>query len=299
MRDRGFILLIVIWMAALFALITAGFVKAVQAHLRSSTSFTQSARAELLADSGLALAALDLVKNRAANGGSRRFPLNGAPVVCGLVSEGRLTIRLQDAGGRVNLNTASERLLQALLIGLGVERSVATQRVDALIEFRSPSGEGRRPGAEKIDYVAAGRPLGAKNAPLDSLEELHHVPGFDTALIEQMAPHITIHSGTAGLDPDVTTPILAGLLARVVSDLPGGAQGLNSDTRVPAEFIVASTQRVYAATVAARLESGARYVREAVIDLAQNRNGMLSYKVWKRGAIDTAPDETNGVAPPC
>jgi type II secretory pathway component PulK len=274
-------------------------IKFVESHLRASASFAQSARAELLADSGLTLAALDLVGNGPASGRSRRFPLNATPVSCALDNEGRLTIRLQDAGGRVNLNTASDRLLQALLIGLGVERSVAIQSVDALIEFRSPPGEGRRPGAEKADYVAAGRPLGPKNAPLDSLDELFQVPGFDAALIERMTPHITIYSGTAGLDPDVTTPGLAGLLARAVSDLPGGAQGLNSATRVPGEFIIASTQRVFVATVAARLETGAGYIREAVIDLAQNRTGLLNYKVWKRGAVGIPPDEANGLAPPC
>ena len=298
-RDRGFILLIVIWMAALFALITTGYVKAVQAHLRATSSVVQLARAELLADSGMAVAALDLLEVQASSGRQRRFPVNGTPVGCTLSGDDRLTIRLQDAGGRINLNTASDRLLQALFIGLGASRTIASRQADAIIDFRSPADEPRNAGAWKPDYQAANKPLGPKNAPLDTLDELYQIAGFDAALIEAMAPHVTIHSGTAGLDPDVTSPVLAELLARGMEDLPASQRGLNSADRLPGEFIVASSRRVYVATIAAQIAT-VSYVREAAIELLQNRNGLPVYKVWRRGkALPSTGGAEVSVPPPC
>ena len=51
-RQDGFILIVVIWMTALFALVTAGFVRAVQAHLRNTTTQIQSARADIVFAAG-------------------------------------------------------------------------------------------------------------------------------------------------------------------------------------------------------------------------------------------------------
>lgn len=296
-QDRGFILLIVVWMAALFALTTAGFVRAVQAHLRATTVQIQSAHAELLADSGLALVALDLMEHQNF-GRQRRFTVNGALFTC-LLDEDRLTIRLQDAGGRVNLNSASDRLLQALFVGLGASRLAAGVYAAAIIDFRAPAGELLRANVDKPDYQAAGRRLGPKNAPLDTLDELQQILGLDSAIIEAMSPHITIHSGTAGLDPEATSATLIELLARGAESLAAQQQSQSTGSRLPSEFIVASTQRTYIATVQGELATGASYVREAVIELVPNRNGLPVYKVWKRSTGAPLATGWSDSSPPC
>ena len=285
-RDRGFILLIVLWMAALFALTAAAFVKAVQAHLRSTTVQIQTSRAELLADSGLAVAALDLMEARAPNH-RRKFPVDGAPVTCTL-EEGQLTISVHDAGGRVNLNTASDRLLQALFVGLGASRQAAATYSTAIVYFRAPAGEPSRAASDKPDYQAAGQPLGPKHAPLDALEELQQIVGLDAAIIAAMRPHVTVHSGTTGLDPKVTRDTLVELLARGYESLGAQTSIAATGSRLPAEFVVASTQRTYMVQVQGALAAGATYVREAVIELPANRNSLPTYKVWKR-SIEALP----------
>ena len=286
-QNRGFILLVVIWMVALFALTTTAFVKAVQAHLRATTVQIQSSRAELVADSGLALVVLDLLESQVP-GRQRKFAVKGALVTCTL-DEDRLTIRLQDAAGRINLNLASDRLLQALFIGLGASRQVADVYSGAIIDFREPAAA----------YQAAGRRLGPKNAPLDSLEELRQIAGLDGAMIKAMRPHVTIHSGIAGLDPEVTSPALTELLARGYESLAAQAQSQLGGSGWPGEFVVASTKRTYMAEIQGELATGALYVREAVIELVPNRNSLPIYKVWRRSLGGPLPREFGDAPPPC
>ncbi len=296
--DAGFALIIVIWIAALLALVTVGFVRAAQTHVRGAATITQSSRAELLADSGLTLAVLDLVEAKAKPTRRARFSRDNAVLVCGAGGDDRLAIRLQDASGRINLNLAGQRLLQALFIGLGAPRLAADRLADAIIDFRDADNDRRVAGAELPEYLAAGRAFGPKNAPFDSLEELHQVLGLDAGTIEAMLPHVTLHSRIAGLDARFTTPQLTELLARGSEELPARQSRGLADGRLPAEFFAASTERVYVATVTARLPSGTTYVREAVIEMPALRNKMPAYLAWKRGgrAHDGLAGDSDGNA---
>ncbi len=297
--EQGFILIVVIWLLALFALVSAGVVRSVQAHVRATGHHTQARRAELLADSGLNLAVLDLLETRARAGRTRRFPIDGAAVVCAVAGDGQLAIRVQDDGGRVNLNSAGERLLQALFLGLGATREQASRYTDSIIDFRDADDVRRPAGAEKPEYAAAGLPFGPKNAPFDATEELHQVLGLDPAIIGAMRPHVTIHSGTAGLDPRAASPELVALLARGLADLPGRAPDTTADARLPAEFVVGSSQRIFWITATAYHTGGAIYVREALVELPQNRDGVPTFKAWRRGELQIAQGERAGAGGPC
>ena len=300
-QSEGFILIIVIWVAALLALVAAAFTRSAQSHVRATASSIQSMRAELLADSGLSLATLDLISRRLDRDESRRrFPVDGTPIRCSLDGGGRLVVVLQDAGGKVNLNTASDELLRALFVGLGASNAKASGYADVIIDYRDRDDLRRPSGAEKPEYLAAGRTHGPKNATLDSLDELFEVLGLDPEIIAAMMPHVTLHSGTAGLDPQMTGPVLTELVARGATGLSGSTGSRISERGLPTDFIVSSTQRVFLARITARTTTGATYVREAVVELQQDRDGLPVYKVWKRGA---EADEFEGgpgvVLPPC
>ena len=297
-QSDGFILIVVIWVAALLALVAAAFVRSAQSHVRATAISIQTMRAELLADSVLSLVALDLISRRL-DASKRRFPVDGTLVRCSF-DGGRVVVVLQDAGGRVNLNTANDELLRALFVGLGASKAQASSYADAIIDFRDRDDLRRPSGAEKPEYLAAGRPLGPKNAAFDNLDELHQVLGLDPDIIAAMIPYVTIHSGTAGLDLEVISPVLSDLLARGA----GGPSGLSSavigERVLPTEFIVSSTRRVFLAKITARTASATTFVRETVIELPQARIGLPIYRVWKRGfEPDSFDDETDFLPPPC
>ncbi len=204
---------------------------------------------------------------------------------CNAGGDDRLVIRVQDAAGKINLNLASERLLMALFTGLGTSRVAASGYTDAIIDFRDADNDRRLAGAEKPEYLAAGRTFGPKNAPLDSLEELNEILGLDVDIVTAMLPHVTVHSGLAGLDPRFTTAQLTELLARGLEELPAASSQSLGSGRLPAEFAARSTQRVLLTKVSAVLASGVSFVREAVIELPPDRNKLPSYLAWKRGYL--------------
>jgi general secretion pathway protein K len=282
-RDQGFVLIIVIWLMAFFSLVAIAVTRSVQAHIRQTANQVQSRNAELLADAGVTLATLDLAKPKSR---PRRFPIDGSLVRCTL-DDATLTISVQDAGGRISLNTGSDRLLQALLIGLGSTIETATRATDVIIDFRDSDDLKRLNGAEKPDYLAAGRTLGPKNEPFDTVEELHQVLGLDPQIISAIKPYVTVHSATAGLDTRVTSSALAALISRGAEKLPNPPT-TDLGAALPAEFMIGSPQRVYHISVQAEVPGSAVYVRDAIVELALG-NGLPNMKSWKRGYRSTDP----------
>lgn len=279
-------------MMALVAVIVAAYMAAVRGHIRAATAGSQSARAEIDAETGYGLAVLDIMDARASPLGERRFAIGERATGCRLKDGTRIDVAVEDAGGRININTAGERLLQAFFLGLGDSPAVASRRTDLIIDFRDADSDRRLNGAELPEYREAGRALGPKNAPLDAIEELSQILEFDDDLIARMRPFVTLHSGTAGLDPDVTSPRLAAIVARGLEQLPAGRAAAGLERRIPVEFIIASQHRAFHITVAAWRPGGIMFVREAVVEFPRNRTGMPTIKEWRRGS--TPPESRTG-----
>lgn len=295
--DRGFVLIVVIFVTALLALLALGFSASVRSHIRLAASSIESAKAEAIADAGIQIAALSMIATQGTPL-QRRFPINGTPASCA-IGEAAVTLRVQDAGGRININLAGERLLLALFIGLSGSRDAASRATDSILDYRDTDSDRRPNGAEKPDYVAAGRPLGPKNGPFDTIEELNQVLGLDPALIAAARPFVTVHSQTAGLDPRAASPALMAMLARGAAELPARPGALSADSGVlPPEFAIGSPQRVFQVTSEGMLPGGAVFVRESVIELQSSRSGVPAYKMWRRG-VSAGPPPDLSVLPPC
>ena len=291
--DRGFVLIVVIWTAALLALLTLGFTRSAQTYVRTAANGVQSARAEALADTGFSLAVLDLMTNRRGNARDGQFPTDGSVVACAMDRDDLVLVSVQDSGGRINLNLAGEALLKAFFVGLGSEPQDAARYADTLLDYRDRDNERRAHGAEAPEYRLAGRTYGPKNAPFDNVEELQQVLGFGPDLIASMAPHVTIHSSSAGLDPKVTRPELADIVSRGVARPLPKLQNLTGKASVPAEFVISSDQRNFLVHAEARLPSGAVYVREAVIELPSNRATAYRLRAWYHGNATSEASGTN------
>lgn len=87
--------------------------------------------------------------------------------------------------GKLNLNTASEdeirALLRPLLLDLQVEN--ADELIAALLDWRDPGVEPRPGGAKDEYYNALKPPYNCKGGPFDSVEELLLVKGFNAAIL--------------------------------------------------------------------------------------------------------------------
>jgi general secretion pathway protein K len=302
-HDHGFVLVIVIAVLGLLALAAAGFAQVTRGQVRAAASTIGSSTAQALADSGVQLAVLDLIRARQDPAYQLRFQLGEKPYVCDTGDGRRLAVSITDEAGKVDLNTAGDRLLQALLGGVGAAASQAT--ADAIIDFRDDDNSKRPQGAEREEYGGAGRP-GPKNAAFSVVEEIEQVLGIDSALAERLRPHVTVYTGQPGIDSASASRQLLGILARGLNSGTGPSepaapeQSNEERSTLPAmRFTGAQGRRFFAVHAEAYVDSSA-FVREAIVELGQNRSRPYTFLRWHRGALkhaDTALQET--ASDPC
>ena len=290
-HDRGFVLVIVIAVLGLLALAAAGFAQVTRGQVRAAASTIGSSTAQALADSGVQLAVLDLVRARQDPAYRLRFALGEKPYVCDAGDGRRLAVSITDEAGKVDLNTAGDRLLQALLAGVGAAASQAT--TDAIIDFRDDDNSKRPQGAEREEYIGAGRP-GPKNSAFSVVEEVEQVLGIDSALAERLRPHVTVYTGQPGIDTASATRQLLDILARGLNSGTGPAEPAapdqSSEERSPLpamRFTGAQGRRFFAVHAEGYADSSA-FVREAIVELGQNRSRPYTFRRWHRGALKYA-----------
>jgi general secretion pathway protein K len=304
-RERGFVLLIVIWVTGLLALIAASFVTAVRTHIMVTANTAENARAEALADAGVHIAIINLAATRPDR--ARRFAADGTPTVCEVPTGDLLRIAVEDEAGKVDLNAANEHLLTLLMQGLGTAPGEAAAQADRVLDFRDPDEERRPLGAERSDYAAAGLAHGPKNAAFDAVDELDQVLNIPAGWIGRLRPFVTVYSGQAGIDPTVAPIDLLVALGQSPQQSAADARGLRRDEAfrrslaVPQEFLVASQRRAFTVRSEAKTVQGASFVREAIVELRTTLTSAHVLRRWRRGVSVRAndPEEAERNPQPC
>jgi general secretion pathway protein K len=129
------------------------------------------------------------------------------------VGPGRLSYRLTDETGRLNLNRASRDVLNRLLLELGVEKRARDMIVDSIQDWRDPNEEHRLNGAESDYYTALPVPYRSKNADFDSVDELLQVQGVTREMLygrgetPGLAEHLTVW-GAGAVNVNTASPLV-------------------------------------------------------------------------------------------
>lgn len=302
MSARGLALVTVLWVLTLLSLIAASFTNSTRTEIKLAFNQAEAARAEALADAGIHIAVLGLLSTDP----ERQWRVDGT-VYGWQFGEGEIRVNVWDEGGKIDLNVAAEPLLQALFVALGETSQDAAVLADRIVDFRDPNDLKQLNGAEDRDYYDAGLPYGAKDAPFEAVEELRQVFGMTPALFEAAAPALTVrarqrspHEPTAS--PLVKAalsgagPITAGgdsELAALPEDVGPEAEGEEAEvalapvplagtgegqTDLDVELPTRSRINVFTVHAEARVNSGAIFVREAVVEIGTG--GELPYTLW-------------------
>ena len=190
-RQRGAALLLVMWLIALLAALVGGFAMAARIESMQGRVASQGVVAEQAARAGIeyALTRLEEQDQR------RRWLPDGRPYAWRF-GGARVTVRIVDEQGKVDLIGAQAPLLAGLLRTVGVDAEQAQRIASAVIDWRDPDFLTQPAGGgEDADYEAAGLPYGAKDAPFETSAELQQVLGMTPRIYAQLAPHITVFSG--------------------------------------------------------------------------------------------------------
>ncbi len=184
-RQRGFALLIVLWIFIVLFAVGAEFSGAMRQDVTATMNFAGETQSYYLATAAAnrtfyrALIARDeasidipleeqeeepLIR---VDGQWHREELWGAPV----------WVRITDESGKIPINMVTQGLLRQILGHLGLDFDQADEITAGILDWRDEDDEVRVNGAETDYYLDQPRPYAAKNAKLDSLEELLLVKG--------------------------------------------------------------------------------------------------------------------------
>ena len=194
-RERGVALITAVLVVAIAASAAAFLAFSQEVWLRQVQHLRDAAQAEAVTQGAIDVTALLIAKddpkvddlNEAWATTKPVFPVEG----------GSVEIALSDPQGRFNLNNllrngqpspGDMRVFQRLLALAGLNGNLA----DALLDWMDPDDVVRPGGAEDSDYLALTPPYRAANRPLDSVDELRLVRGFDAQAVDKLRPWVTV-----------------------------------------------------------------------------------------------------------
>jgi general secretion pathway protein K len=153
------------------------------------------ARGVLMADRNVAIDSLDEPWAQ---------PIAALPVDRAIVAG-----RIVDEQGKFNLNSLvgtnpieAKATLQALLGDLGLSQDLA----DVVLDWIDPGDALSPNGAEDAYYLSLPKPYRTPNAPMDQVEELYRLRGFDAAAVGKLRPFVTALPATVPLNVN-TAPV--------------------------------------------------------------------------------------------
>lgn len=201
--ERGFALVITLIITALLIAVTTEFIHDVFVETSLLHGYEDAQQASLLAESGvqggikvlkLALSAQDYTSL-----------LDGwaAPQVF-QDERGSLSINISEESSKLDINsivfpngTLNEDyygIAQRLLDRLGLP----TDLCDSVADWIDSDDSTRAGGAESTFYQALSPPYSAKNAPLETYEELRMVSGFNETILRKLNPYLTVYADSNG-----------------------------------------------------------------------------------------------------
>jgi general secretion pathway protein K len=293
--DRGFILVSVLWLLALLTLIALVLTASVRLDIRARSQLIRHAEAEALADGLTYLVALRLGDRDRRPPAEAGVVTDGTPLRCAH-EETAVEIAVNDVGGLVDINAASQPLIEWLLLRLDVTPDRARALAAAIVDFRDADELPSSPeGAEGSAYQAAGLGHRPKNAPFETVAELDQVLGMTPTLLDRLRPMVTVYGRQAGIDPWHAPREL------LVAASDGDGVGKAAPANVPSEFRMSSKGLAYRVTVRISSAHGGRFARETVIEPLRTVPLGFRIREWTVAPPETAPpsEASLPLLPPC
>ncbi|MCK5306428.1 MAG: general secretion pathway protein GspK [Candidatus Omnitrophica bacterium] len=178
---KGIILITVLWVLAVLTVIALSFAYTVKLEMKMAGYQTERVAACYLAKAGLerAIAQLEADKRSGPEVDflGEKWAFNPPAYEDVRLFNGSYAVEVADETGKININTASEGLLRALPVIRDAEHRA--EICDSIADWIDADDNRRLNGAESAYYRSLKSPYKCKNGPLDALEELLLIKGFD------------------------------------------------------------------------------------------------------------------------
>jgi general secretion pathway protein K len=230
-NEEGFVLITILLVIAILIPLVLTFTSRVQVNLLQAENFRNSVQAVRLSRSGIEGAIGVLKTDDPAYDTPKDLWALGFPSLS--VGDGRLEVKINDEDGKIPINQLLQRngidvnkdmdqRLRKLITRLGGRPEV----VDALIDWIDTDDVVTGAAGAESEYY---KPLGyaSKNGPVDSLDELYMVKGFDKELLvdKSLLNYLTVAQTDGKVNVNTASPeVLFALLGTETTAL---AQPLN------------------------------------------------------------------------
>lgn len=280
--QRGVALLLVLWACTLLAILLGGYAALARTEgLQARYQFAQT-QAHYAAEAGVMRAFYGLqnpvAKQRwIGDGRVYSFRYDQATVTVSAISE----------GGKIDLNTATPEVLQGLFHAIGVKPAEAQVLADRVVDWHSPASPDGAVDSQRAAYVAAGRDYGPRHGPFASIEELQMVLGITPALYRQLAPVVTIWSGTASPDLNTAPPLALAAIPGMTPQQQGAIQAARSRNANDPSLVL-NNGTTHSIRSEATLADGTRAVLRVTMRLQIGQGGTQPYAVlrWQEGEAE-------------
>jgi len=263
--EQGYAVVAAVAGIAVFAMMAVTLVQSSRTTLTVAAAEVGQAKAAAAADAGCALALDGLLARDRAN----RWSIDGRVRTVSF-DDTLLRIHIEDERGKVPLNLldeeTAERLVESAGLGVGERARIAEE---SLLDWTDNDEDPRPSGAENDYYRARG--IRPPNGPLESVDELSQIRGFDPAVVERIRSFVTVNFGIGGFDARFAQPQAIGVMLGGGRDSPAviARQRELNGQRVAIELgeNIDLTGRPLTIVVEATRIDGARAVRRMVIEL--------------------------------
>jgi len=205
---RGIALVIVLWVLVLLSAVALSFTTVTKTEGLATFAFKNDVENKYLAEGGLQRGIMEIFyrslnKNQTKIIEGQEVLQTDGTTYYGKIGGGSYALKLTDESGKININTltdANSFFLVNLLIYLGVEDKTASTITDSILDWKDADELHRLNGAESDYYLSLDNPYKAKNARLDTIEEMLLIKGMTSEILygdgkkPGLISFVTVHS---------------------------------------------------------------------------------------------------------
>ncbi|MDD2800469.1 MAG: type II secretion system protein GspK [Methylobacter sp.] len=189
-KQQGFALILVLWVLSLLIIMAGSFALNMRREIAVAAGVKANAQAMALAESAVAVAEVMLLHPEA----NKRWRADGSVYEIDF-ADAQVRVQMLAEVGKIDINNASEELLQALINYVVEDKEQQTKLVNAILDWRDADDLVRNDGAEKKEYKKAGLNYEPRNKRFRAIEELQLVSGMNEDVYQALVPLITSYSG--------------------------------------------------------------------------------------------------------
>ena len=235
--ERGIALLIVLWVMAILMVSVFSFSLMTRAETYGTLAFKEALEKKFLAEAGMERGIMEIIYRSVNFGqtlvlvGKEIWKVDGTAYTIETTGGGYV-VRLTDESGKISLNSITDKngiVLKNLLTNQGTSTEIADVIVDSILDWQDADDLHRLNGAESDYYMSLSNPYKARNADIETLEELILVKGitpdilYGTDKMKGIFHYLTIYSKTSAINinaaPKEVLAAIPGMNADIVDQI--------------------------------------------------------------------------------